>query len=171
MGGRPKNNHRALLLKNCLDSCNMIDLGFSGPPFTWSNCQDPPNLIQSCLDRVYANSEWITLFLNSFVKHLPKTHSDHCPILMSLASHPSPCLERPFRMELMWYSHPTFPPLVKYHWGPSNLDLANISNMFADYVRIWNKETFSNIFFNKKCILARLQGKKCLPLNPSPKLC
>ena len=30
-GGRPMSVNRSLLLKECLDKCNTIDLGFSGP--------------------------------------------------------------------------------------------------------------------------------------------
>lgn len=29
--------NRSLLLKECLDKCNMIDFGFSGPRFPWTN--------------------------------------------------------------------------------------------------------------------------------------
>ena len=32
--GRVVSNSRSLEFKECLDSCNMIDLGFSGPRFT-----------------------------------------------------------------------------------------------------------------------------------------
>jgi hypothetical protein len=28
------------LFRDCLDVCNLVDLGFSGPKFTWSNRQD-----------------------------------------------------------------------------------------------------------------------------------
>ena len=36
-GGRVVNSSRSLLFKECLDKCNMVDLGFSGPRFTWTN--------------------------------------------------------------------------------------------------------------------------------------
>ena len=34
-GGRPVSISRSLLLKDCLDKCNMVDMGFSGPRYTW----------------------------------------------------------------------------------------------------------------------------------------
>ena len=37
LGGRQVNLNRAIEFKDCLDSCNLIDLGFSRPKFTWSN--------------------------------------------------------------------------------------------------------------------------------------
>ena len=39
-GGRPVSVNRSLMLKECLDLCNMIDLGFTGPRFTWTNRRD-----------------------------------------------------------------------------------------------------------------------------------
>ncbi|KAL0016452.1 hypothetical protein SO802_003521 [Lithocarpus litseifolius] len=36
-GGRSISVNRSLLFKECLDRCNMIDLGFSGRRYTWSN--------------------------------------------------------------------------------------------------------------------------------------
>ena len=36
-GGKPISVSRSLMLKDCLDKCNMIDLGFAGPRFTRTN--------------------------------------------------------------------------------------------------------------------------------------
>ena len=33
-GGRRLNLNRAIEFKDCIDSCNLLDLGFSGPKFT-----------------------------------------------------------------------------------------------------------------------------------------
>ena len=37
LGGRRVNLNRALEFKDCLNACNLLDLGFSGPKFTRSN--------------------------------------------------------------------------------------------------------------------------------------
>lgn len=44
-GGRKISITRSLLFKECLDKCNMIDLGFSGPRFTWTNRREVDALI------------------------------------------------------------------------------------------------------------------------------
>ena len=36
-GGRSINLNRALDFRDCLDSCNLLYLGFFGPKYTWSN--------------------------------------------------------------------------------------------------------------------------------------
>ena len=37
LGGRGVSVNRSFQFKECLDSCSMIDIGFSGPRFTWTN--------------------------------------------------------------------------------------------------------------------------------------
>jgi len=54
-GGRPVSINRSLLLKECLDKCNMVDLGFSGPRYTWTNRRDIQGLIQERIDRFFVN--------------------------------------------------------------------------------------------------------------------
>ena len=78
LGGRDVSIRRSLLLKDCLDRCNMIDLGFSGSRFTWANRRDAHILIQERIDRFFVNSSWCTLYPEAKVSHLTRCHSDHC---------------------------------------------------------------------------------------------
>jgi hypothetical protein len=55
-GGLPVNLRRSQLFSNCLDTCGMINLGFNGPRFTWSNLKEFSSFIQECLDRGFANA-------------------------------------------------------------------------------------------------------------------
>lgn len=43
-GGRLVNTRRALRFQECLDVCNMIDMGFSGAKYTWSNMREVAEL-------------------------------------------------------------------------------------------------------------------------------
>ncbi|GLT52016.1 hypothetical protein SLA2020_253800, partial [Shorea laevis] len=101
-GENPISQHKSRAFKTCLDYCNMIDLGFVGPKFTWSNKRPISQLIQARLDRAFANPSWNLLYPNAMVKHLPKTHSDHCPILLPVTSSPHHFGNRPFRFQSMW---------------------------------------------------------------------
>ena len=97
-GNRPVAS-RIREFRDCLNDCNMIDMGFSGPKFTWSNCHDISSLIMERLDRVVANTDWRLLYPDASVTHLPRTHSDHCPLLLTLCPINSCSFPRPFRFE------------------------------------------------------------------------
>lgn len=45
-GGRMISANRSLIFKECLDFCNMVDLGFNGPHFTWTNLREIFDLVQ-----------------------------------------------------------------------------------------------------------------------------
>ncbi|KAL4638862.1 hypothetical protein ACB092_03G177400 [Castanea dentata] len=61
-GGRAVSINKSLLFKDCLDTCNMMDIGFSGPWFTWTNKREIQALIQERIDRFFVNPSWCLLF-------------------------------------------------------------------------------------------------------------
>jgi hypothetical protein len=63
----------------------LVDLGFVGNRFTWSNHRSGKDNIRERLDRGLANQDWIQIFPNSLINRFPASHSDHCPILLSFA--------------------------------------------------------------------------------------
>lgn len=77
-GGCSLNNNRADMLFNCLNYCQLIDLGFSGSKYTWINKRKRGALILKRLDRIVAN-----IYPEAHVSHLPRTHSDHCSLLLT----------------------------------------------------------------------------------------
>ena len=85
----------------------LIDLGYQGPGFTWTNGREGKDLIRERLDRVLANAEWLDVFPNSKVIHLPRTFSDHCPILVIFEDRPRSCAF-PFRCKEAWVYHHDF---------------------------------------------------------------
>jgi hypothetical protein len=170
-GGNRPNASRITEYCDCMNSCNMIDMGFSRPKFTWTNGQPVSSLIMQRLDRAWANSEWRTLFLEAVVSHLTRTHSDHWPILLSLFPINVCNLSRPFRFESMWLSHPEFFTVVANAWSDHTVNLPVHVNKFIDLVLFWNKHTFGNIFQRKKRILARITGaQRALTNHPSSSL-
>lgn len=50
---------------NWISSCNLIDLGFSGPRFTWSNLR--LGHVKERLDRALSNADWRLLFPEAIV--------------------------------------------------------------------------------------------------------
>ena len=68
-----------------LDSFGLVDLGFSGNPFTWSNKHQDHHHIKEHLDLGIANSQWIHLFPHFAMHHLPVQTLDHNHILLNTA--------------------------------------------------------------------------------------
>ena len=166
-GGRPVNISRALRFQECLDTCRLIDIGFSGPHFTWSNHRPLTDLIQERINRIFANAEWNKIYPEANVKHLERVQSDHCPILVCLEHSQQARLQRPFRFQPIWLSHPDFPNVVRDAWI-NPVVLANATATFTEKARVWNKEVFGNIFHRKKRVVARHRGvQTALSTNPN----
>ena len=54
-GGKIVSVNRSLLFKECLEKCSMIDIGFTGARFTWTNKRLIQSLIQERIDRFFVN--------------------------------------------------------------------------------------------------------------------
>ena len=117
LGGRPLIPSRATAFKECLDLCNMADLSFQGPRFTWTNKNDVSSLIQERLDRSFTNPDWCLLYPEAQVLHLARCHSDHCPVLLELKPQNNGRLIRPFRFQIFWLSDSSFPNIVWNAWA------------------------------------------------------
>ena len=132
-GGRSINLNRALDFKECLDTCSLLDLGFSGPKFTWSNLRQVPDLILERIDRCFANSSWRLLYPEASITHLPRVFSDHCPVLLELSKPPPASLNRPFRFQTMWLHHPDFHDVVRGAWEQESI-LPSAIKLFTNRV-------------------------------------
>lgn len=62
-----------------LAECDVINLGFTGSPFTWKG----PGM-RSRLDRAVAMATWSDIFTAVQVRHLAPTHGDHIPIVLGV---------------------------------------------------------------------------------------
>ena len=104
------------------------------------------------------------------VTHLPRTFSDHHPVLIELWKPNANGLERPFRFQTMWLLHLDFYKIVREAW-PEGANLKVATTDFIRKAKKWNFEVFGNIFAKKKRVLARLNGtQKALANNPTESL-
>jgi hypothetical protein len=89
LGGRPFDRFSLNPFIDFMNDFGIVDLGFSGNPYTWSNHTQGFGLIKERLDMSIANSQWIHYYPSYSVTHLPAYSSDHNPLLLN-TSLPSP---------------------------------------------------------------------------------
>ncbi|XVF80154.1 hypothetical protein PTKIN_Ptkin15bG0047900 [Pterospermum kingtungense] len=107
------------------------------------------------LDRALANVTWCTIFPNATVSHLPKLHSDHVPLLLNLNSmEVRPC-QRSFKFQAAWVRHDSFNDTVNEAWIRDGNLISNLA-IVADRLKVWNVETFGNVYRRKRKLMARL---------------
>ncbi|KAL2906857.1 hypothetical protein RDABS01_005567 [Bienertia sinuspersici] len=129
-GGNQFKHGQCKDFNNFQDNAGMIDLGFQGNPFTWTNGREGAAVIRERLDRAIANTKWLEAFPKTKVMHLTRTYSDHCPILVNLDSDNMKHGNYPFRCK----------------------------ENFMQNITHWNCNVFGNITKKKKKLLARLHG-------------
>nr|XP_023924361.1 uncharacterized protein LOC112035761 [Quercus suber] len=165
--GRLVSVNRSLLFKECLDKCNMIDIGFSRPCFTWTNRREVEALIQERIDQVFVNPSWCLLYPEARVVHLTRCYSDHSPVMLEVLPRTITRRNRPFKFQTCWLMDPTFPRIVTQAWGQA-LSLVDAIEKFTKDATTWNKMQFGNIFARKKNIMARLNGiQRAVSFRPS----
>ena len=102
-GGGTRPHVQMQAFREVLDFCGFIDLGFTGPKFTWHSRRHG-YLIWERLDRGMANYDWIAKFPAATLRHLHCFSSDHRPIkvVFDPNSESQRWFRRPFRFEEMW---------------------------------------------------------------------
>ncbi|GLT71972.1 hypothetical protein SLA2020_439500 [Shorea laevis] len=88
--------------KHTLEDCQLNDLGFQGPKFTWNNSISGYHFTKERLDRAIANKEWCELFLAADVSVEAARTSDHSPVLLTLKKSSETYKKRGFRFEASW---------------------------------------------------------------------
>lgn len=112
-GGKRVHQQGNQELGRLISKCGLIDLGYLGPQYTWTNSKEDNNRSAERLDRVWANRDWKLMFVDAYVQHLMRTHSDYHPLYLTLtkeARKKGPCLGR---YQLAWAKHPDFPKFVQ----------------------------------------------------------
>lgn len=147
-GGDGFNANEANILREAMEACKFMDMGFVGYEFTWSNNRGGDANIQERLDRFFVNDLWKAKFPNSFVSHVPKRKSDHLPLLMSIrggqAVRGSRAKGKRFRFEAMWLMEEESSEVVKGEWNHEDdvrINLARTTNKLTT----WSRQKFGNV--------------------------
>ncbi|KAA3460139.1 reverse transcriptase [Gossypium australe] len=141
---------RCKLFGNFVDTCNLQDLGYIGPLYTWQRGRTSERL-----DRALANDAWISTFPHALVYHLPRIKSDHRPIFLKTRPTFNAPRGRLFRFIAGWTEHANFKELVSSKWKYSGSMVETLSE-FTSHVKDWNRHTYGYIDTRKKKLLRSL---------------
>ncbi|CAL1384971.1 unnamed protein product [Linum trigynum] len=150
---------KARAFNSCIEDCGLIDLGFSGPKFTWFT---KGSRIKERLDRSLCNIDWQQQFPMTTTLHLPKLKSDRRPILTYTSEEPQQKnLVRRFHFFASWLSHDNFFPFLESCWKGGS-DFPSALQSISEALQKWNKEVYGNIFRRKKQLLNELKSLEML---------
>lgn len=109
-----------------IKNCKLLDLGFSGPKFTWRNMRKGIANVQEWIDQALFNQEWFLLFPNCQVLHLPPSRSDHPPLCLRDRNQPRILkVNTSFRIQAAWFTRPQFEGMLERSWfEDDHIDLA-----------------------------------------------
>lgn len=92
--------------RNFIKHRGLIDMGFVGPAFTWSNGAVVNEPIFERLDRSMCTPDWFFMFQENGVLHLPRISSDHAPILVNTYRTDKRKRKHANKFEYYWIEHP-----------------------------------------------------------------
>ncbi|KAA3472023.1 reverse transcriptase [Gossypium australe] len=156
---------RCDLFGNFVDSCELQDLQFIGPPFTWQRGK-----ILVRLDRALVNDEWMDTFPQSIVHHLTRIKSDHRPLLLITKGDNPISKGRPFRFLAGWTLHNNFSNFVKGKWEFKG-NMTESLNNFTAFVKDWNRDVYGFLGNKKRKLMRSLNNiQKALEISDSDHL-
>ncbi|KAK3225835.1 hypothetical protein Dsin_005697 [Dipteronia sinensis] len=82
LGGSARNWWAMTDFREALNDCNLEDMGYVGPRFTWSNKRNGSETIMERIDRALCNESRRTMFPQFVVRHLDFWGSDHRPVVV-----------------------------------------------------------------------------------------
>jgi hypothetical protein len=117
-GGLRKPQGQMDNFQEALDLCQLSDLGYSRPKFTWCNHRHGAQFTKERLDRAVATTGWCDLFSHYKVEILVATSSDHASLFMSYSKIGEPVRKkvRLFRYEACWACKKELKEVIKKVW-------------------------------------------------------
>jgi len=154
-----------------VQSNGLIDLSYSSNPFTWNNERQGRENLWERLDRGLSNKDWVLLFPNAQISHLPASSSDHNPILLSTSGN-TPHLPKPFKYEEFWTRDLSSHTVIYGAWqfnpnGSAAFSLCKKFKATKATLKIWNTLHFGNIQKNIKHLLEQIDSIQCAAPDPS----
>ena len=118
VGGNVRQNGLMQAFQQTLEECELFDLGYCGPKYTWNNGQEGMVFVKERLDRGVANQEWKNLFPDAVVNVKAAITSDHAPLFLHLIKRAhSKRRQKRFRYEAKWAMEEGFKETITMAWN------------------------------------------------------
>lgn len=164
---RPAGQMRAF--HDCLEICNLADLGFCGVPHTYDNMRGGPANVKVRLDRAVAGMAWRNVFGNTYVRHLTSPCSDHVPLHVACdLSEDRRVKPRLRQYEIMWERDPSLQEVIAQAWADagSKATLGDVHAALRGTMRKlcnWSKTKFGLV--TKEIEKTRTQLEELMLMN------
>lgn len=178
-GGGGRSNSQMTAFRQALENCELADLGYRSPKFTWSNSRDSLKFKKERLDRGVANSEWRGLFPEMEVVVETTLCSDHTPLILCLLGENVCRGQKRFRYEAFWQREEGYNEVLKHAWvSTTEFDFswgdfeAILSRCQKNLVR-WQRNRNGSLQENIVCLQRRLhalQGSEDVGVSEETKL-
>ncbi|XP_071678929.1 uncharacterized protein [Lolium perenne] len=146
-----RSESQMLDFRDMLETCELVDLGFSGLPFTYDNKRQGRKNVKVRLDRVVADNRWRNIFSEARVVHKVSPCSDHCPIVLHCEKEEARIQQASYkRYEVMWEREACLPEHISNAWAArgSKNNLDQVQSGLAgvmEHLHKWSKEKFGSV--------------------------
>ena len=147
-GGIQRSERSFKQFRDFISINELIDIGFEGKPWTWSNNWDNEGEVRERLDRMLGSRAWRRKFEKAKCYHIHNEASDHCMLLL----HTEPKdrnRKRRFWFDRRWLQYKEVHGVVKRAWGKEQMGsrLFQVKNRIKECrmaLLSWNKSLKSN---------------------------
>lgn len=116
LSASPRPEQQMIAFRDALEVCGLVDLGFSGIPFTYDNLRSGAANVKVRLDRATATNDWRNLFPFYTVKHVVSPCSDHVALVLQGAPDTGQQGPKARRYEVFWERDMSLPDVIKEAW-------------------------------------------------------
>jgi hypothetical protein len=109
------NSRWPFIFNAIIDSLDLRELGLSGRQFTWASRRQVPTFEK--LDRILTSVDWEQKFLLASVQALPRSGSDHTPLLLDTGEQTHIGNKVEFSFKLSWLKQEGFREIVEREWS------------------------------------------------------
>jgi hypothetical protein len=168
-GGNPRGVANMVAFGDCLNDCNLNDLGYTGYDYTWNNRREGVDNVQVRLDRGTATASFLGLFPLTVVEHIATEESDHMALLIRIRDEPpvrGNYAPRGFQFEEMWLKHEGYDDMVAKAWQHRNTGARSLANLWAQLrdvssdIKRWGFETFGSVRAEIKRLRSKLEDAR-----------